>query len=226
MQGQAEGPHTRTTCLHMCKHPQGCNGTVCPTRSACVKVYVHTYECASMCECAHPCQPQQQQTHRHISMFPHAGAGARATVCTFAQVCTHVCKPLLPREPAPTGPSAAPSICTTLWGTEVHTAGSIHTMHMCVHRRLVTHLAAVGIAPPGPGLPRCSCWVTARPNDAMSSFAYGKQHLCCRVAREEALPPAPRDPQTGCPAMLTHPPCTYTPLCSVSMPHVSMGLLH
>lgn len=69
--------------------------------------------------------------------------------------------------------------------------------HTCALRRGVTHPVAVGKAPPGQELPRRSCWVTARPNDAMSSFAYAKQHHCCRVPREETLPPAPRDP-LGC----------------------------
>lgn len=103
-------------------------------------------------------------------------------------------------------PGSPPSWChSTGWAcTQTHT-------HMCVLRRGVTHPAAVGKAPPGRGLPRRSCWVTARPNDAMSSFAYAKQHHCCRVPREEALPPAPRDP-LGCPGTPTHLPCMYPPL--------------
>lgn len=61
----------------------------------------------------------------------------------------------------------------------------------------------LGSVPPRPGLPRRSCWVTARPPDAMSSFAYAKRPPRCRVPWEEAEPPAPRDPP-GMPMCIPH----------------------
>lgn len=159
-------------------------------------MHMHACECASMCERAHPRQPQQQQICGQISVFPHAGP--RAIMCTLAWVCTRVCKPLFPGHLLPQGhslvPRQPPGLVPPYEGAGCTGLGVYTHTHMRVHRHVVTHPAAVGKAPPGRGLPRHSCWVTARPNDAMSSFAYAKQHLCCGVPREEASTPAPRDP--------------------------------
>lgn len=186
--------HARALHAHVCANTPGAVRVLC----------VHT------CRRACPHQPQRQQRHGHIvpicrSICHHAHTHTGLFMCVQAP---------LPWVPAPTGPLAggplaAPRAGATLPGGCVHT----HMLtHVCVLRRVITHPAAVGKAPPGQGLPRRSCWVTARPNDAMSSFAYAKQHQCCRVPREEALPPAPRDP-LGCPGMPTHLPCTYPPPC-------------
>lgn len=105
----------------------------------------------------------------------------------------------LPWAPAPTGPLAgplgAPRACATLQGSRAQTTGHVYMCtHMCTQACCHPSCSRAKSSHRAGGLPRCSCWVTARSNDAMSSFAYAKQHLCCRVPREEALLPAPRDP--------------------------------
>lgn len=204
-----------TACLRACKHPRGCQGVLRVLHGARVSG-------CSMCLHAGTCeraQPQQQQMRGQISMFPHAGPCA--IMCTLTWVCTRVCKPLFPGHLLPAGPLAgplaAPRTRATLQGTGVHAAGHIHTR---VHRRVVTHPAAVGKAPLGWGLPRRSCWVTARPNDAMSLFAYAKQHLCCGFPGKRPCPPLPGS-QTGC-QCVSH---ARTPHPALA-PHVSRGLLH
>lgn len=118
-------------------------------------------------------------------------------------------------------PSAAPRAEPLLPYEEPGCTWGAHSrVYTRVCRRVITHPAAVGKAPPGRGLPRCSCWVTARPNDAMSLFAYAKQRLCSGVPREDALPPATRPltgPWPGCHARTPQPALA---------PHVHRGPLH
>lgn len=192
-----DGQKGCTRALRACKHPRGREAARVSGRC------LHTHAC----ERAHPHQPQQQQTRGHISVFPRARPCA--IVCTLPRVCTRVCKPLFPGHLLLQSHSLVPwFLCHPSRDQAVQTH-----MHTRVHRRIVTHPAAVGKAPPGWGLPRRSCWVTARPSDAMSLFAYAKQHLCCGVPREEALPPAPRDPAGMLRDADTSPTHTHTPPC-------------
>lgn len=197
-----DGPSTCTACPRVCKHPWGCEGAPCAACSACA-IALHAH--AQLRACMSPPATAAAVVWLHCS---HTQVHVPPCTHTGLSMCMQAPLPWVPTPPGPLmgGPLAAPRAGATLQGECVHR----HT-HMCMLRCGVTHPAAVGKTPPGQGLPRCSCWVTARPNDAMSSFAYAKQHHCCRVPREEALPPAPRDP-LGCPGMPTHLPCTHPPL--------------
>lgn len=189
-----DGPCQCTAHLCVCKHPRGCEGAVHETCSACVHAHLQarmtppaTAAAVARAHCSHTQVQVPPCTHSHGFVHVHASPSSPGT-------CSH-------RATHGWSLGSPQSCCHPTTPTDV-----------CVLRRGVTHPAAVGKAPAGQGLPRHSCWVTVRPNDAMSSFAYAKQHHCCRMPREEALPPAPRDP-LGCPGMPTHLPCTHPPLC-------------
>lgn len=191
-----DGPCTCTACPRVCKHP-GAVRVLRVQHAMALRAHAELQACMSPPATA-AAVTWAHCSHMQVHVPPHTHADL--------SMCVQAPLPWAPTGPLMGGPLAAPRAGATLQGGCVHR----HT-HVCVLRRGVTHPAAVGKAPPGQGLPRRSCWVTARSNDAMSSFAYAKQHHCCRVPREEALPLAPRDP-LGCPGLQTHLPCTYPPL--------------
>lgn len=132
----------------------------------------------SRCPCSHMQVHVQSFAHSHG--FVHASASLPSLgTCSHRATCWSLGSPQGLCHPAR-------EQSTNNW-TRIHA-------HMCTQACCHPSCSRAKSSPTAGGLPRCSCWVTARSNDAMSSFAYAKQHLCCRVPREEALLPAPRDP--------------------------------